>query len=484
MKKLIYALTLSLLFTSVIAQESDTTEIEEITFNNKIMYNVELPAFHAINIIGGKVYVMLDQGDTQEVFVENGAAIIEDIELKVEDETLVVSTKEVPDEVTIHVTVVSLDEINVSNISRLKSTGKIETSALKLSSDGTTEISLLLDADYLETKILGASELKLTGQAGFHKLNIAGAAEIKAADFITDSIQIDISGAGDAKLMASQRIFGEISGAAKLEFFGDPDISDVRVSGAAVLKGKGNLPSSAKDTVDVRIGGLNFKITEDESEKDKKEKRKNDIELWSGFDLGVNGYLNASNGFDMPAGYNYLELNPVSSMSVGFNLFEKDLPLIRNYFELVTGMGFTINNYKFANNTRIVNNPNQFTGIIDTQNVFDKTKLRVSYINVPLLFEINTHANPNKAIHLAAGFVFGYNIGAKTKIVYEVNGKSEKSHDGNNYFINPYKCDATVRIGYGDGVMLFASYSLTTLFRNNKGPELYPTSIGIAFVGL
>ena len=38
--------------------------------------------------------------------------------------------------------------------------------------------------------------------------------------------------------------------------------------------------------------------------------------------------------------------------------------------------------------------------------------------------------------------------------------------------------DATARIGWG-WVNVFATYSLTTLFKTDRGPELYPFSVGL-----
>ncbi len=47
-----------------------------------------------------------------------------------------------------------------------------------------------------------------------------------------------------------------------------------------------------------------------------------------------------------------------------------------------------------------------------------------------------------------------------------------------DFYLNPFRLDATARIGWGR-VNLFATYALTPMFRKNKGPELYPWSIGI-----
>lgn len=40
--------------------------------------------------------------------------------------------------------------------------------------------------------------------------------------------------------------------------------------------------------------------------------------------------------------------------------------------------------------------------------------------------------------------------------------------------------DLTARVNFGD-LGLFVNYSLTPLFKDGKGPELYPMMVGISF---
>ena len=77
--------------------------------------------------------------------------------------------------------------------------------------------------------------------------------------------------------------------------------------------------------------------------------------------------------------------------------------------------------------------------------------------------------------------MLGYRLGSKTKQKYEENDKTQKVKDRNDYNLNDFRLNAVVRLGYGD-FTVFASYSLTELFEDNKGPELYPFTVGISLV--
>ncbi|OYT17212.1 MAG: hypothetical protein B7C24_03720 [Bacteroidetes bacterium 4572_77] len=50
-----------------------------------------------------------------------------------------------------------------------------------------------------------------------------------------------------------------------------------------------------------------------------------------------------------------------------------------------------------------------------------------------------------------------------------------------DFYIQPFKVDASLRIGWG-WVNMYANLSLTEMFSKNKGPKLYPFTIGIMLV--
>ncbi len=80
-------------------------------------------------------------------------------------------------------------------------------------------------------------------------------------------------------------------------------------------------------------------------------------------------------------------------------------------------------------------------------------------------------------LYLAGGVIGGLYLGSHTKYKY-YNKDKEKSKG--NYNINQWKYDITGRIGFGD-FCVFANYSMTSLFRESRGPEIHPLLIGISF---
>lgn len=258
------------------------------------------------------------------------------------------------------------------------------------------------------------------------------------------------------------------------------------------------VPDNAKnneDTIKIKVGGYKVLIIDNEKHKthrdtiiidslgmDKDEEHHHKTyKSWAGFDFGVNGYLNTDNTTKMPAGYEFLEVNYRRSFSYALNLFEKDIPIVSDYFKLATGLGIEWNNYIFMNNIRLTSDSAKIYGYTDSFVKFDKSKLGLTYINLPILFQINTNADPKKAFHLSFGLIVSYNIRAKTKLVYDIHDKTNKDRVLGDYHVNPIRYGLTARVGYAN-FKVFANYNLNSLFVKDEGPDLYPFTVGICII--
>ncbi|MFH2140943.1 MAG: outer membrane beta-barrel protein [Bacteroidota bacterium] len=202
---------------------------------------------------------------------------------------------------------------------------------------------------------------------------------------------------------------------------------------------------------------------------------------WAGIDIGLNTYLNDNYTSVLNYDDRYLELNTGKSWGVGVNLLEKSIAFCSNKFGLVTGLGFTFNNYRFNQNVVLMPDSAKLyavDGLVD----FEKNKLVVTYLTVPLIFEYQiSTGKKDRRIHISAGGIGGLKIGSHTKYVYKSGDQRHKDKINEDFHLSPFTYGATLRIGYR-GLNLFANYNISTLFENNEGPELYPLTIGLSVV--
>ena len=242
--------------------------------------------------------------------------------------------------------------------------------------------------------------------------------------------------------------------------------------------------SGNQDTTIVRIGNNDLKVithgnnTEILLGKDKKSHKHHAEKFkghWQGLDFGFNGFDNAD--YSMYDVDDFMSVNQAKSYEVGLNLWNLNIGIYKSYIGLVSGIGFAFNDYKFENRYTIVKTADRIEPVYLEYNDLEKTKLSVEYLNIPLLLEFQIPVNQNEGrVYINAGILGGVKLGSHTKVKH--GDSKDKDYSGFN--INPFKYDATARVGY-KAFGLYAKYSLIPLFEDGKGPELTPFTVGFSF---
>jgi hypothetical protein len=252
-----------------------------------------------------------------------------------------------------------------------------------------------------------------------------------------------------------------------------------------ILKSDTVIQQKSQDTAIVRIGKKDVRVIDHDGGTEilwgKDKHHKDDPSKfnghWEGIEFGFNAFDKP--GYSMyPGDKDFMSLNQGKSLEFDFNFYELNIGLCKNYVGLVSGMGLSFNNYRFENPYTLQKAQNITQAISLNPDNLSKTKLAITYLNVPLLLEFQIPVNHNEGrLFVNAGIIGGVKIGSHTKVKY--GDKKDKDRSGFN--LNSFKYEATTRIGYKD-ICLFANYSLTPLFQSGKGPELTPFTIGISFL--
>jgi hypothetical protein len=224
------------------------------------------------------------------------------------------------------------------------------------------------------------------------------------------------------------------------------------------------------------------KYFEDEEEGPRKKKAKKFKGHWAGFEWGFNGYMDPNYSINMKDELRYLELKQGRSWNFNLNFSQYSFGFKTDKVGLVTGLGFEFNNYHFRNQTTLTRGT-AVTGV-DSTYIFDsdknviKSKLSTTHLTLPLLFEFQIPTSNDKhRIFFSTGVIGSVRIGSSTKVEFEGTSKGEDKVK-NDFNLSPFRYGITARIGYR-GLKLFANYYPTPLFEKDKGPELYPFSVGL-----
>ncbi|MBU8893679.1 MAG: PorT family protein [Bacteroidales bacterium] len=261
---------------------------------------------------------------------------------------------------------------------------------------------------------------------------------------------------------------------------------------------KEELKNENDDTTNIRFKRKTVKIIENEGETQifvKKHDKdswdwiwdddKGFTGSWSGFSLGMSNFVDKNFSFSRDATDEYLDLNTGKSWNMNVNFAQYSINLINDKVGLVTGLGLEWNYYRFDNKNSIQENTT--TGIIEIRDLATEkpgwdileSKLSTTYATLPLLLEFHSSSYQHSGVIFSAGAIGGVKLGSNTKIVYKENDNKNKERTRDDFNLSPFRYGVHARLGVGDW-MIYGTYYFTPLFETNKGPELYPLSIGIA----
>lgn len=465
-----------------------------ISCNAQQIQNRTVNPFNSMSI-AGSVNVFYTNSDTMSVMVKAEEGEINNVETKVTNSTLFISNNgKFTKPVNVYVKNSNLKTILSSGAAQLKTSNVIKGDTLLINASGASKLDLNVNAYLINSVQSGANSLKLSGTSNDLRASISGATNLKAYDLICKNVSLVTSGSSSAKVYATDKLLANASGASSIKIKGDAkDISAEATPAASITKINDASTSGDKSDGDstvykwkgkkvIIIGKDKDSEVYDDSSKPKSQ-GPDEFKHWTGFSMGVNGYMNKGAGINLPTKNNYMDLNYARSYNFQFNLIERQFNIVKNHFKIVTGFGFDYHLYEFSHKTNL-NPDSSFTfGKIDSSGLYSyqKNKLRNTYIQVPLLFEFNTSNNPDKTFHIAFGVIGQYLISSRTKQVLEQNKFEITRVRKDSYNLSPFAAKAHVNIGYR-GWTIFAEYSLTRLFQSGKGPELYPFSVGLRLI--
>lgn len=445
-------------------------------------------AFTGISV-GSVIEVTITQGDDFIVELQAPVEHMEHIKTEVKNGILNVSYSRRARNLKglkLFVTAPEFSYLNASGASLIRSEGPVVSPALELIVSGASRVDLVLDAEQLTTNISGASSATLTGAATSHKINVSGVSSVRAYELESRIADVTSSGTASVRITVLEAITAQASGSSSINVRGNPAEATVSTSAAGRVSGVDlsrsvEAPIDEEDTLLIRMGHREVVITEGKRPEVRK-RRAQWHNNWSGLYLGINGYMTPGNSFTLGDDAQFMNLEYNNSISVNLNFWQKNLALTHgrnSSFGLYTGLGVSWNNYRFENNIRLVHGDQQLGYFPDSIYDFRKNKLTVSHLNAPLMLEFQTNQRHSRSkFHMSAGVNLGMRLRSHTKYVYRHEGSREKDKEYKSYHLAPFRYEAIAQIGWGS-LNLYASYALNSMFKDDRGPELYPFSVGI-----
>ncbi|MBI2729293.1 MAG: DUF2807 domain-containing protein [Sphingobacteriales bacterium] len=194
--------------------------------------------------LSGFANVHLMQGKTEDLKISGESNIISRIRTRVEGDVLIIDTRNqfnfnTHEPVTIYVATPDIEKISVSGAGDLYGENKWELDkGVELHTSGAGKIKAELNSPEVEVSVSGAGDVMLAGETKDMKADISGAGKIKAENLKSENAEVEVSGAGDANVFASVFLKARVSGAGKINYWGNPQKVDSHESGAGDINKK------------------------------------------------------------------------------------------------------------------------------------------------------------------------------------------------------------------------------------------------------
>jgi hypothetical protein len=220
---------------------------------------------------------------------------------------------------------------------------------------------------------------------------------------------------------------------------------------------------------------------DDESEETKSKKKSKFNGHWEGFEFGFIGMTQDQNFINDSHPYSN---RPFRSWNFGINLIQIDIPLISNNLGVVTGLGMGWKNIHFANNYKMTTDASgvNFEALSNPDSKLTRNRLSSFYLSMPLALELQFKTlNGKSKFFVMAGGYGHLKLDSDYRTKIETNGVVESNSSDGDFFLSDLEYGLTARVGF-DELNLFANYSLSGLFRENRGPEIHPLTFGVMVI--
>lgn len=463
-------------------------------------------------IVGGYYKINLKNGEPK-IIIHASESVAQKIKTELRNGVLEISNRPIRQSQPISLDIYCdyIEDYDISGAVILSSEEVQKPANLNIEVSGAAQIKLTVETGNILGDLSGASILELSGKAQSISCKASGAALLKTANLQTETSDIVVTGAAGVLVTegGSEReeaedvnYDNEIMATDKEDEKTTYGVTYDGSTARAKFMGIHVHVDEDDETGEVKVGTHKWVYDSDGEVTHKRIRREKFNGHWGGVGIGINGYVNDKYNYNLPEEYEYMDLLWQKSVNIDLNIYEQNINLsANNNIGLVTGIGYSIHNYRFTKSFTVMQDSNYFVGSYNRDINVRKSKIVTNFITIPVLFEFqDKHPNPRTKYrwHVNVGAIFGVRVHAHQKtyfneqnkdynLVHAVNGDivatatspsypKVKVHD--NFYMRPFKVDASLRVGWG-WINLYANVSLIEMFNSGKGPKLYPFSVGI-----
>ena len=201
----------------------------------------DVGSYDEVNV-GGFFDVELVAGDEGTLTIEGESNLLEylvtevrggALKIKVENGKTLRPSKRMMIKVTVPFR--DLEAVTLAGSGDVISKDVIKATNFRTSVAGSGDLILEVDASSVDSRVAGSGDLTLTGSTRDLEASVAGSGDIHAGRFKADNVDARVAGSGDISVMCSKSLKARVSGSGDIDYTGNPDKQDTKVSGSGSI---------------------------------------------------------------------------------------------------------------------------------------------------------------------------------------------------------------------------------------------------------
>jgi len=163
-----------------------------------------------------------------------------------------------------------------------------------------------------------------------------------------------------------------------------------------------------------------------------------------------------------------------------------DFPISKSNFSFAAGIGIGTSTLYLKDQQLVLTDTGAAAQALFLPESKDYKKFKFSSTFLEAPFELRYFGNKdnrNVGFKAAIGLRVGTLLGVHTKARYTVDGSKVIEKENTKRFFENWRYAATVRVGWGN-FSVMGAYNLGGVFKEGKGPDVTPYSIGLCITGL
>jgi hypothetical protein len=189
-------------------------------------------------VISGNFHVFIEPSDKPTLRMEMDENLYDIVKVNEEGSTLRIETRLnilQAREKNLYIGIRDLEKMELSGAIKMVSDSVLRLGSLNILVTGAARLDFEIEAKSLKVDLSGASECDFKGKVDEFRIQLSGAGDIDALDLIARDVEVDLSGAGGARVYAKDRLDVSISGVGSVRYRGEPEIHK-SISGLGSLK--------------------------------------------------------------------------------------------------------------------------------------------------------------------------------------------------------------------------------------------------------